>query len=174
MNVGKGTIRLAMVTLLSFGLFSVSLAQDAVTDEELTSYAAMEDAVKQFKISKTAELKDWKTEFTKEKLGSVKRYNDLKKTKGDEAKLQELEATEEEIAYLAEIKAKEDELKEGIRALKIDLIKGENGIGAGVYNKVKKALKADADLKAKLEAKMQEIEANREATETEEDTAGTN
>lgn len=134
-------------------LASPLFAQDAaVTDEELQKYAVAMDSVEELK----ANLIETISEMVKnnEKITAA-RYNDLSRFIDDEAKLKELNATEEEVAAIKEIIAKKDEESAKINAAFQSLAK--DYVGAAVYNKVRKALAADAELKSKYDAMLAEL-----------------
>jgi hypothetical protein len=90
------------------------------------------------------------------------RYNELSKIASDEAKLAEAKATPEEIAFLKEVaeKKKTETLKinQAFQSLAKDYL------GAATYNKVKKALAADATLKAKYDSLIEEMAKDNEVS----------
>ena len=135
-------------------LASPLAAQDAaaVTDEELQKYAVAMDSIEELK----ANLIETISEMVKnnEKVTAA-RYNDLSRFIDDETKLKELNATEEEVAAIKEIIAKKDEESAKINSTFQSLAK--DYVGAAVYNKVRKALAADAELKSKYDALLAEL-----------------
>jgi len=78
-----------------------------------------------------------------------RRFKELKSAKGDETKLAEIKATEEEISVYNTIQEEYVSMTNDFKAAYPTIIKEE--LGAGVYNKVKKALKSDADMKTRYE-----------------------
>ncbi len=137
---------LCLITIPSF-------SQDAiVSDEELTKYATVMDSVAEMSAAVQAALSDMVKESG---VMSGTRYNELSKIASDEAKLAEAKATPEEIAFLNEVaeKKKTETLK--INQAFQSLVK-EN-LGGATYNKVKKALAADAALKAKYDSLIEEL-----------------
>ncbi len=124
-------------------------AQNAeeVTDEELKGYAEVMYKVDQMK----AEAKEKYVELIKghELMQKGKRFNEIKKAKGDEAVLAELGVTEEEMAAYNEILAENDKFKVEIKEAFNALVKED--LGAGTYNKVKRQLKSDEELKVKYD-----------------------
>jgi hypothetical protein len=123
-----------------------------ITDEELTKYAVAMDSIDDMK----ADLLKSISEFVKnnDKISGA-RYNELSKIINDEQKLTEAKATPEEIAAVKEVLAKKDEgtakIQETIQTL------AKEYVGASVYNKVKKALATDAEIKSRYEAILAEV-----------------
>ena len=113
--------------------------EDEITEDELVLYATVMNKIDSMNdLIKSEELMD-----------EGRRFNELKSAKGDEAKLAEISATEEEIAVYDKIQVAYDEMVSDFKSVYPTLIKDE--LGASVYNKVKKGLKADPDLKTKYE-----------------------
>lgn len=132
----------------------------AVTDEELTKYATAMDSVNEL----TIELMDSITSMVKNtSVMSATRYNDLSKIIGDESKLAEAKATPEEIDFVksvADYKSKStSEINTAFQSLAKDYV------GAATFNKVKKALTSDAELKGKYESLMEELKKDNTRTE---------
>ncbi|MBX2915170.1 MAG: hypothetical protein KF856_07850 [Cyclobacteriaceae bacterium] len=134
-------------------LDTVSFAQDVtVTDEELTKYATAMDSINEM----SAEVKEMITELVKNnKVVTATRYNEISKIITDETKLAEAKATPEEIAFVKELAAKRDSATVQINAAVQSLAK--DFVGAATFNKVRKALSADVELKSKYEALMAEL-----------------
>lgn len=123
-----------------------------VTDEELTKYATAMDSVNEL----TIELMDSITTMVKNTtVMSAARYNDLSKIIDDESKLAEAKATPEEINFVkgvADYKSKgTSEINAAFQSL------AKEYVGAATFNKVKKALVSDAELKGKYESLMEEL-----------------
>ncbi len=124
----------------------------AVTDEELGKYATAMDSVNEL----TIELMDSITLMVKNTtVVNAARYNDLSKIVNDETKLAEAKATPEEIAFVksvADYKSKgTSEINAAFQSLAKDYV------GAATFNKVKKALASDAELKTKFDNLMEEL-----------------
>ncbi len=146
--------------LKAFPLFALLLisstlvAQDTdpVTDDELRKYAIAMDSIDNMSKSLIQTI----TEMVKENDHlTAARYNELSKIIKDESKLAEANATPEEIAAVQEIVKKKEE--ETVRINETFMTLAKEYIGAAVYNKVKKALAADAELKSKYEAILAEL-----------------
>ena len=161
--------KLVLPVLLTCMVASIGFAQEEISDDVLRAYAQMEYEVESFKTQKTDELISLKTEQAKAKFGSIKRYKEVKSAYGDEAKMQALNVTDEEKTAFDEMITQEKEIVNSIKEFKVEKIKGENGIGAGVYNKVSKALKADAALEEKYQTFYEEVKT---ATTTDEEGQG--
>ncbi len=101
-----------------------------------------------------------------ELMAGGKRYNELKKAKGDEEKLAEINATEEEIQAYNELVAFNTEASTNIKAVFGAEVK--DGIGAKKYNAIKKALKADAEMKTKYDEIFAGLKEQMETEPTEE------
>lgn len=142
-------------SLLVFGLIVACLAicpktiaQDAeVTTEELTQYAQVVAKIDSLKSDMKAKISE--AVKSNELMDGGKMYNQLNKAKGDEAKIAETGATEEQLAAYNEIKAYIDELKGALKTQSTDAVKSTMEISA--YNKVRKALRADAELKSQFD-----------------------
>ncbi|MDZ7650649.1 MAG: hypothetical protein U5K54_27860 [Cytophagales bacterium] len=127
---------LCLITILSF-------SQEAtVSEEELTKYATVMDSINEMTIVVQATLSDMVKDS---EVMNGTRYNEISQIIDDKAKLDEAEATPEEIAFVNEVakKKKEETLKinQAFQSLAKDYL------GAATYNKVKKALSTDLELK---------------------------
>ena len=159
----KGTIALIIILAVQF---NVVAQEDEITDEDLTSYATLLLKVDSMKAAT-------KTKFSEmvkshELMDGGKRYNEIKKAKGDEAKLAEINATGEEIAAYDELVAFNTDAAASIKAVFSAEVK--DGIGAKKYNAIKRKLKADADVKAKYDEIFASLKEKQEGENIEEDT----
>jgi hypothetical protein len=127
--------------------------QEQVTDEELKKYAVAMDSINDMKASLLEEISDIVKDDGKM---TNARYNELSKIADDPAKLAQVKATPEEIALLEKVAEKKNEgtveINSTFQALAQDYV------GAASYNKVKKALTTDSELKSKYEAMLEELE----------------
>lgn len=132
---------------------TIAVAQDAtVTEEELTKYATAMDSINEL----SAEVKEMITELVKNnKAVTAARYNEISKIITDETKLAEANATPDEIAFVKELAVKRDSATVQINAAVQSLAK--DIVGAATFNKVRKALSADTELKGKYDALMAEL-----------------
>jgi hypothetical protein len=146
-------IKYYALALLSLVFFTVS-GQDseAVTDEELKNYAVLMDSIVDMRQSL---LFDMSESIKNNDQITASRYNDLSKIIEDSVKLKAVSATEAEIAAIKKVISDRDkgaaQIQETFKVLVKDLL------GAASYNKVKKALKSDAELKRKYDALLDQI-----------------
>jgi ABC-type ATPase with predicted acetyltransferase domain len=130
-------------------------AQTEITDAELEKYAVTMDSINDMKESLLEDI----AEMVKnnEKMTNA-RYNELSKISEDEAALAKAKATPEEIAFLKEVAAKKDEGTAKIQETFQSMAK--EYVGASSYNKIKKALSSDTEVKKRYETFMDKLEAN--------------
>lgn len=138
------------LVLMSTAVFAQ--VTEKVTDEELKKYAITMDSIDDMSTRLMEEI----TEMVKNNDQiSASRYNDLYKIIDNESKLKEAEATPEEIAAVKAVLKKKDDgtakIQETFQSLAKDYV------GAATYNKVKKALAVDPELKTKYEALLASI-----------------
>ena len=149
------TMKSKLLIAAIFSFFCIALqAQDdtAITDEELERYAIMMDSIEEMKADLMAEI----TEMVKNNDSiSVSRYNDLFRIIDDEAKLQEANATAQEINAVRKVQERKDagtaEINEAFQSM------AKEYVGASSYNKIKKALNADTELKAKYQGMLDKL-----------------
>lgn len=144
--IKSGLKILGLVVAVMFFNNSLFAQEEEITDEELAIYATGMYKVDSVKNAVSAQY----VEMIKGEEVLKGRFNDLNKANGDETKLAEIEATPEEIAAYDKIQETYEVLKSDLKAMSIEIIKED--IGASIYNKVKKALKTDTELKTKYEA----------------------
>ncbi len=142
-----------------FALVGISaFAQDeAVTDEDLQKYANVEVMTSTYVDSKTEELRNMI--LNNEVIDGGARYNEIKAAWGDEAKMAEANVTEEEKAAFQAVKDFQDSLQDSVKEYKTELIMDAEVLGAGTYNKVLAATKADPAVKEKLDKMIAEMKA---------------
>lgn len=141
----KGMLSFGMIVALVVVNFTANAQDSEVSDDELMLYATVMNKIDSMKNDMQTKYNDMiKNE---EAMDGGRRFKELKTANGDEGKLAEINATEEEIAIFDSIQEGYEKLLSDFKTAYPALIKDE--LGAGVYNKVKKALKADADLKTK-------------------------
>ena len=139
----------------AFGAQAQEGESAAVSDDELQRYAVMMDSIDEMRVSLLSEI----SEMVKnnEKI-TVARYNELSKIIEDQEKLTAANATEDERAALQEIQDKKDsgtaKILDAFRAL------AKEYVGAATYNKVRKALKDEPEVKSKYESLLDELKAD--------------
>ena len=139
--------------------------EEPITDEELTKYAMVMDFADQEK----ERLKTSYNEMiqAEELMTGGKRFKELKSAGEDEAKLAEIEATPEEIEVFNKIETANNENIAAFKEAYTTKIKDKEQLGAGLYNKITKALKADEELKGRYTAILETIKSERASAEGE-------
>lgn len=128
-------------------------AQEQITDEELKKYAVTMDSIDDMKASLLQEISEMIE--ANDKI-SNERYNELSKIINDEPKLAEAKATEEEIAFIRKVTEKKNEGTAEITQTFQTMAK--EYVGAATYNKIKKALATNTELKSKYQSMLEEME----------------
>ena len=162
--------KLFVFAFLMLGLFSVqAIAQqesEELTEEEMLKYAAMEAKVQVFIKQKQETMEEMIK--TNEAIGGAARYNQLKGAWGNEEKLAEIEATEEEKAAFAEIQAYIDAIGDEVREYMTGLIMDAEVLGAATYNKVRRVMNADPEVKDRINDLIAELQNQEEGSDAEE------
>jgi hypothetical protein len=127
-----------------------------VTDEELRKYAIAMDSINDMKTSLLAEINNI---VKNEGKMTNARYNELSKIAGDETKLSKVKATAAEKALLQKVADKKSQGTEIINQTFQSLAK--DYVGAEAFNKIKKALASDNELRAKYDVMLKEVEKGR-------------
>ncbi len=151
-------LSLMLTLVISFNA-SAQEEEEEITEEEIRLFAWMEDTVAYYKEVQETVISE--NINASEVLKGM--YNDIKQAYPDSVKLVEIGATAEQITAYEDIVKFTEERIESIRQLKIDLIKEEVTVKA--YNKIRKAMKTDPELKAKVDEYMAEFKALREDNE---------
>jgi len=144
---------LAVGLLLAVGFTSAN-AQD-VTDKDIKNYAIIELAKKSITSEISPMVNDLikKQSASNEKQGigqfTGQRFNELKGTKGDKAKLDAIEAQEWEVAFLNMVNEKIDKKMKATKDV-VNLL-AKNAMGASAYKATKAAIAADPAMKAKFD-----------------------
>mgnify|MGYP003652204311 CR=1 FL=1 len=149
----------AVFAFLGFAAYAQD--EEKVTDEDLAKYANVEVTFDNYVNSKTDELKAMILE--NEIFQGGGRYNEIKAAWGDEAKMTEAKVTEEEKMAYTEVKDFQESLQDVLKEYKTGLIMDEEILGAGTYNKVLAATKADPAVQEKLDSMIAEMKAKQEA-----------
>lgn len=140
-----------------------AVAQSDVTTKELTKYAQVTAKIDSLKTGMKSKISN--AVKSNELMEGGKLYNKLNKAKGDEAKIAETGASEEQLAAYAEIQQAITGFKADFKTQYTSIVKDE--IGAGVYNKVKKALKTDDTIKTQYEAIVASMSSQTDAVQDE-------
>lgn len=126
--------------------------QQSVTDEELTKFATVMDSVNEMSATARNTLANMIKENGKI---SIARYNELNEIGDDQAKLAEAKATPEEINFVKEVAAMKE--VETARINETFQTMAKEYVTAPVFNKVRKALETDAELKTRYDSLMTEL-----------------
>lgn len=127
----------------------------AVSDDELERYAVMMDSIDEMRVTLLSEISEMVK--SSEKI-TVSRYNELSKIDEDQEKLAAANATEDELAALKEIREKKESGTVKINDAFKNLAK--EYVGASTYNKVRKALKDEPEVKSKYQTLLDELKAD--------------
>ena len=146
------TRRFIYIGLILFATGSAFAQETKVTEEELVRYATAMDSINEMSASVRLKLSD----MVKDNPAiTAARYNELSKIANDEAKLSEAKATPEEIAVLKEVADKKAEETTKINETYQTLAK--EYVTPPVFNKVKKALASEPELKVRYDSLMTEM-----------------
>ncbi|MEM7107088.1 MAG: hypothetical protein AAF519_02595 [Bacteroidota bacterium] len=137
--------------VLAFAFFvllaSSAEAQEEITDEDLKAYAIIEKS-KQLIISGISPMVN---DLIKKQEGlDGKRFNELRKTKGDEAKLASIDAKDFEVKFLTMVNEEIDKRTEAAKEVVGTLVK--YGLGADKYKLIKKSIKDDQEVKGRFDS----------------------
>lgn len=147
--------------IAAFLLFITSAAvhaqeADSISRDELKRYAVMMDSIDVLKKNLFHEISDM---VKNTDSISVTRYNELSKIADDSLALVEANATPEEIGVIKKVQAHKVDGTSEIQAAFKEMATGY--VGAATYNKVRKALSSDAEVKSQYEEVMAEVKAAR-------------
>lgn len=136
-----------LMILLLVGVISVKAQDDeSFTDEDLTKYATVmvwaETETESLKNIVRDSVEIWLEETPLENA----KYNELSKADDPSS----VESTEEELEAFNAIQQRIDAKKSTFKEVYVTKIKED--IGAGLYNRLKKALKSDEEVKSRYEA----------------------
>lgn len=118
-----------------------------VSDEDLRSYIMVMDSVDQLR----AELSENVSEMIKshELMDGGRAYSKIKAADGDMEKLEEEGISEEQVAAYEELQAQVEEMQAELNTTFSDMVKEHVGIAE--YNKIRKGLQSDEELKARYD-----------------------
>ena len=145
------TIKSAVLASLFLGLIlaNSAKAQDEITDEQLRRYALLKEVIDLMKKDISTEI----NAMIKAQEGiNGKRYVEISKTKGDEAKLAELNATDLEIKFLQLTNDLKNDRTDAIKTVNTAIATKMVGKKGKVYKRIKDALAADEAVKARYDA----------------------
>ncbi|WP_020527516.1 hypothetical protein [Flexithrix dorotheae] len=151
-----------MLTLGSLNLFAQE--EEPITEEDLKKYAVTMDSIDAMKDNIKTVMGDM---IKSNENITTKRYNEVTKAINDEEKLKEIEATEEEIAFVNSIITTRDEMTAEIKSTLSTMVKEYIG-SVKLYNRIKKELKSDEELKSQYDEILAEVQAEGGDEEVEE------
>lgn len=120
--------------------------ETSFSDEELTKYATVMVWAEMEKDRMTEVYNGW---INNDEVLVASRFVEIKSANGDSLKLQEIEATNEEVVAFEQIQVNYDSMTSSFKEVYIGKIKED--IGAGLYNTLKKELKANENVKARYQ-----------------------
>lgn len=159
--------RTLLMTLMLCGVFFAK-AQDeeGYTDEELKTYATVMVWAENEKVLLSNLVSDSVAIWLEDKELTNTKYNELSKADKKE-ELESVEASETELAAYTEIKDRIAAKTEKFKELYVTKIKED--IGAGLYNRLRKSLKSDEEVKARYEAIVTSLKEAEKAEETDQE-----
>ncbi len=144
----KGLKKIAVFGVLSL-ISVVAVAQDEITDIELTRYAMMQEVVNYMKKDISIEING----MIKAQEGMTgKRYQEISKTKGDADKLAAVGAKEWEIKFFEQTDKFKTDRIEVIKLVNTELATKMVGNKGKTYKAIKLALKEDEAMKERYAA----------------------
>jgi len=133
-------VSLVMALMLVSNLF----AQEEISNEDLRKYALMSEVITLMKKDISLEV----NQMIKNQEGMTgKRYSELAKANGDEAKLAELEAKDFEIQFLQLVKDLKEKRIAAIKTVNQQLATKMVGDKGKLYKKIKSELASNTELK---------------------------
>ena len=143
-------IKKGIIAILLAVTFTGQLqAQEEITDEQLRRYGLLTEIIDLMKKDISVEV----NKMIKNQEGMTgKRYVELSKTKGDEAKLTELNASDFEKQFLGLTDKLTTERKDAIKTVNTALATKMIGDKGKTYKGIKAALKEDPSLKERFDA----------------------
>lgn len=145
-------------TLKSFTLFFIAgllgmgsaLAQsdNEISDEDLRSYIMVMDSVDQLRTQLSEDVSEMIKSH--ELMDGGRAYSKIKAADGDTEKLEEEGITEEQVQAYEELQEQVNEMQAELNAAFSDMVKEH--VGVADYNKIRKGLRNDEELKARYEA----------------------
>jgi len=151
----------SMLVIMMLGVVDAEAQDDeAITDEELTKYALVMDYADQEK----ERLKDDYNGMiqAEELMDGGRRFKELKEVADDSVKLAET-ATPEELEIFNKIETANNENIEAFKEAYTEKIKDNEQLGAGLYNKITKALRSDPELKTRYTEILKSVKEERMA-----------
>jgi len=128
---------------------------EEITDQELWKYALLNEVIEQMKKDISTEINEM---IANQEGIDGKRYVELAKANGDEAKLSELGATDFEKQFMELVEKEKEDRIEAIKTVNQELATKMVGDKGRTYKAIKEALQGDADLKSRYESILDKIQ----------------
>ena len=126
-----------------------------ITDEDLWKYALLNEVIDQMKKDISTAVNEM---IANQDGIDGKRYVELAKTKGDEAKLTELGATDLEKQFLQLVDEEKEKRIDAIKTVNQELATKMVGDGGRTYKAIKAALEEDASLQSRYDAILAKVQ----------------
>lgn len=144
------------------GMGSAMAQSDAeISDEDLKSYIMVMDSVDQLRTQLSEDVSEMIKSH--ELMDGGRAYSKIKAANGDAEKLEEEGISEEQIEAYEELQEQVTEMQAELNSTFSDMVKEHVGIAE--YNKIRKGLSADEELKARYEALAAEMNDDEESGE---------
>ena len=149
-------LKVGMLVLSALFMTNVSAwAQEEITDDDLRKYAVQSQVITYMKKDISLEI----NKMIKAQEGMTgQRYKELASTKGDATKLAAIDAKDFEIKFLELTNNLKEERIEAIKSVNSTLATKMVGNKGKTYKSIMAALKEDADLNARYEAILAQID----------------
>lgn len=164
MHMQAKTVKLFFLFFIA-GLLGMgsAMAQDEaeVSDEELRSYIMVMDSVDQLRT----ELSENVSEMIKshELMDGGRAYSKIKAADGDAEQLEEEGISPEQIEAYEELQEQVTEMQAELNSTFSEMVKEH--VGVSEYNKIRKGLRNDEELKARYDALAEEMNAEESSPE---------
>mgnify|MGYP007004567449 CR=1 FL=1 len=150
-----------LMILMLVGIFAVKAQEEeSFTDEDLTKYATVMVWAETEKDNLGKLVSDSVSIWIEGTDLETSKYIEISKA-DKKGELETVEASEGELAVYKEVQTKIDNKTSTFKEVYVTKIKED--IGAGLYNKLKKALKADDEVKVRYDAIYAELQSADEA-----------
>lgn len=124
-----------------------------VSDEELQAYIIVMDSVDVLRAQLSEDVSALIVNH--EQMDGGRKYSKIKAVYGDPVEMEEAGFTEEEVKAFEELQAQVEEMQAELNAAFSAMVKEH--VGVAEYNKIRKGLRSDEELKARHEALSEEM-----------------
>lgn len=142
------------------GIGSAMAQSDAeVSDEDLKSYIMVMDSVDQLRTQLSEDVSEMIKSH--ELMDGGRAYSKIKAANGDAEKLEEEGVSEEQVEAYEELQEQVSEMQAELNSTFSEMVKEH--VGVANYNKIRKGLNSDEELKARYETLAAEMNEGEEA-----------